>query len=147
MLGIAAGREMKIGIVTGDADSVAGVALDLLRELLKAVENLLGYQVALFNPAFGAGRGANPGEAAVALQNVNPVAIFYRSGLVVNSGDAVAEKGLRGRDIVGFEDSASAPSAPGQQQDRTEQQRPNAPSKIHGNHKYYSAGDKKGSDG
>jgi hypothetical protein len=121
MFGIAAGSEMKIGIVPRNSHGLARIVLRLLRQPLEAVENLLGHQVPLFNPAFGAACCTDSCEATVAVQNVDPIAIFYGSSLVVNGGHAVPKKGLRGGDIIGFENPASAPSATGKQQDCAKQ--------------------------
>ena len=80
---------MEIRIVAGYARGLTGVALRLSRELFKALEDLLGYQIALFNPALCAVAGANPRKAAVAVQNIDPVAVFDRSRLVVDGRYAV----------------------------------------------------------
>ena len=71
----------------------------VLLQLLKAVEDFLRDQAALLDPAFDAAVGAHPHEAPLPLQHVDPVAVMHRAHLGVQRGDAVAQAGLRRRDV------------------------------------------------
>jgi hypothetical protein len=108
---------MKIRVVASDVDGLTGIISCLLGKLLKAIENLLDYQVALLNPAFCAAGGSHASEAPVTLQNVHTVAIFDGSGLGVNRSHMVPQKGLRSRHIGYFKNPASPPVAGGKQQE------------------------------
>ena len=120
---------MEIDIVAGDGRSLRGFVFILLSQRLKAIENLLSYQVTLLNPAFGAGCGAHSNKTPVMLQNIHPVAILYGSGFVENRRYVVAQKGLRSGNIGGFEDTATASIASRKKQWDGQQQRRESPFK------------------
>ena len=74
-------------------------SLGVLRQLLKAVEDILRDQTALFDPSFDAGVGANADEAALAFENVNAIAVVNGADLVVHGGNTIAKTGLDGGDV------------------------------------------------
>ena len=99
------GKEATIGML-GERDffgegSLAGQALRM---------------VALLDPAFESGRGADAGEALLVVEHLNPFAVLDRAHAVVNRGDLVAERRLGRRNVGDFEHPVSAATAGGEQQ-------------------------------
>src|SRR5438067_1227445 len=95
MLGVAARLDMQVGVVARGGGPLDRRIFFGLFELLKPVVDSFCNQVTLLNPAFGPRRGPNSGEAAVAIENLDPIAIPDYSLLVVNGGHAIAEIDLR----------------------------------------------------
>ena len=71
-----------------------GVLALSLRQLLKAIVNILRHQAALLDPAFLAAVGAHPQEAPLLLQHLHAIAVMHRAHLVVHGGHAIAQAGL-----------------------------------------------------
>src|SRR5438876_472579 len=94
--------KVNIGVVAGDAGSLHGVGLMLLREFLEGVVIRLRDQVTLLDPAFDAVVGPYFYEAAIMIEYLNAVTGFHDASLGVDGGNPVAEKGLRSGDVSEF---------------------------------------------
>ena len=93
---IAPRLQMDVALVVRNGGRLDGIIARLLRQFLEGVIGFLAYQITLLQPSLGAAGGADPGKTAVASEYLHRLAVLYRSGLVVNRGHLVAQKGLRG---------------------------------------------------
>jgi len=103
MLGFATRCNVQIGVIAENAGSLHWVVPVVLSESLYCIEGLLIHEITLLNPAFAATGRAHPGEAFFALQNLDAVAVLYRSHAVIDGRHLVAQRRLRRRDIGHFE--------------------------------------------
>src|SRR5579863_5559196 len=113
MFGLAAGVEVNVGVITRRASSLDRGVLNLLRQPLKSVVNRLWDQRALLDPSFRAVVRTHPGEAALALEDLDAITVLYYSCLAKDCGDMVAQNRLRGGDIGDFLHAASTTAAAG----------------------------------
>ncbi len=111
---VAVARRRKVHVELGARGSVglhrnAGVVLG---KLLKAVINILRNQAALFDPAFLSFIGTHPQETPLLLQHLDAIAVLNRADFVVHGGNAIAQAGLRRRDVHVFVMLELGPAAP-----------------------------------
>ena len=95
MLGVTTRFDVQVGIIARGGGPLDGSIFIGLFELLKSIVDRLGNQITLLNPTLGAGCGPHPGETAVAIENLYPIAIPHDSLLVVDGGYPVAQIYLR----------------------------------------------------
>jgi hypothetical protein len=108
MLSFASRLYVQISVVTRNADRLHGVFLMLARKFLELIVDGLRNQVALLDPSFKIARRTHLGESAIAVKYLNPLSILNNADLVVDRGDLIAQRRLRGRHVCRFERSASA---------------------------------------
>ena len=87
--------QVDISLVVRHGSRLDGLVTHLRRQLLERVISVLTDQVALFQPSFDSGRGANPGKAAVPPQDLHRLTVFYGAGFVVHQGYLIAQNSLR----------------------------------------------------
>lgn len=98
---------MQIGLIAQDSRSLDGIVLMIGGEFLQCVESLLVNQEALLNPAFDPGCGAHPGEALLALQNLHALSILHFADAVIDSGNLIPQRRLRGRNVSDLQDAVT----------------------------------------
>src|SRR5579864_7809333 len=103
MFSIASRSDVQVRLVAQHAGRLHGIALMILREFLQAVEGFLIDKIALLDPALNAAARAHARETLLAVDDLHPLAILHVADFVVSSGDLVAKRSLRCRDISYFE--------------------------------------------
>src|SRR5262249_22276092 len=105
MVTVARGGDVHIQLSLRGRDGLRGNRRVLAGQFLQRLEDVFGGEEALLQPALFATRVAHANEAAVvrALEDVYFFAVHHRAGLVVNGGDAVAQRGLDRGDVGAFE--------------------------------------------
>ena len=96
MLGLAAGREMQVGIVAEHTGGLYGIAQIIFGQLLQAIVGRLIDQVALLDPAFDAVRDPHAGEALLPLQHFHALSVLHHAHAVVHGGELIAQRRLHG---------------------------------------------------
>ena len=86
---------MHVGVVAQNPGCLHGIILMFLGQLLQGVVSFLIDQIALLNPALNPASGANAGEAAVAVDYLDALAILHIAYAVIDGGNLVAQRGLR----------------------------------------------------
>src|SRR5580765_725707 len=122
MFGVAARLDVKVGVIAGGRVADDRRVFRLLREFLEGVESLLIDQITLFDPAFDSGCCADLGEALFAVKYFYALAVLGGSDTIEYLRKLVAQRDLRGRDVVDFEHTFSAAAAGDRYRQRDSQQ-------------------------
>ena len=108
MFGFAAGFDVQIGVIARCPRGLHRIVLIIRGQLLDLIVDLLADQVALLDPSSDASGGADFDEAAIMVENFDAVSVLYDSGFFENSSHVVAQGGLDGGNVGGFEDVFAA---------------------------------------
>lgn len=103
VFGFAAGFDVQIGVIAGCSLGLHRIVLIIRGQLLDLIVDLLADQVALLDPAGDAGCGAHFDEAAIMVENFDAVSVLYYSGFLEHGSHVVAQDGLNGGNVGGFQ--------------------------------------------
>ena len=99
MVGFTRGLDVHVELGSRRPLGLDGGVGIVLRQLLEAVVDLLRHQAALLDPALLAAVGADANESPLLLQHIDAIAVVHRAHLVVHRRHAIAQAGLRRRDV------------------------------------------------
>jgi len=105
MFCVAAGLHVQIRLIARASRTFDWRVLGLLGQALERLKNLLAYQIALLYPSLETRCSADLGESLLAIDYINAIAIFCGANSVVYLSKLVAERNLRGGDIVSLKDA------------------------------------------